>query len=43
MLCIDAIGEVRIERHRHGDIAEGWHLRRGYQGARVSELKVKIV
>jgi hypothetical protein len=43
MLCIDAIGEVRIERHRHSDITEGGHLRRGYQGATVSGLKLKIV
>ncbi len=31
MRRIDAIREMRIEWHRHGDIAEGWHLWRDYQ------------
>ena len=31
MRRIDAIGEMRIEWHRHSDIAKSWHLRRGYQ------------
>ena len=31
MRGVNAIREVRIQRHRHNDIAEGGHLRRGYQ------------
>jgi hypothetical protein len=31
MRGVDAVREVRIQRHGHSDIAEGRHLSRGYQ------------
>jgi hypothetical protein len=43
MQRIDAVGKVRIERHRHSNIAEDGHLWRGYQAGDVHDSAILLL